>query len=31
MATADHSSHANICDGPNDGITHAGLAIGVKF
>jgi hypothetical protein len=31
MATADHSSHANICDGPNDGLTHAGLAIGVKF
>lgn len=31
MATADHSSHANLCDGPNDGITHAGLAIGVKF
>jgi hypothetical protein len=31
MATADHASHANICDGPNDGLTHAGLAIGVKF
>lgn len=31
MATADHSSHANICDGPNDGLTHAGLAIGIKF
>ncbi|MCJ8151782.1 acyloxyacyl hydrolase [Shinella sedimenti] len=31
MATADHSSNANLCDGPNDGITHAGLAIGVKF
>lgn len=31
MATADHSSHANICDGPNDGLTHAGIALGVKF
>lgn len=31
MATADHSSHASLCDGPNDGLTHAGLAIGVKF
>ncbi|MNI34645.1 Lipid A 3-O-deacylase (PagL) [compost metagenome] len=31
MATADHSSHANLCDGPNDGLTHVGLAIGVKF
>lgn len=31
VAAADHSSHADICDGPNDGITHAGLALGVKF
>lgn len=31
MATADHSSHANLCDGPNDGLTHVGLAVGVKF
>jgi lipid A 3-O-deacylase len=31
MATVDHSSHANLCDGPNDGITHAGLSLGVKF
>jgi lipid A 3-O-deacylase len=31
VASADHSSHANICDGPNDGLTHAGLALGVKF
>lgn len=31
IATADHSSNANLCDGPNDGITHVGLAVGVKF
>jgi len=31
LATADHSSNAGLCDGPNDGITHAGLAIGVRF
>lgn len=31
VASADHSSHADICDGPNDGLTHAGLAIGLKF
>ncbi|SFB37291.1 Lipid A 3-O-deacylase (PagL) [Rhizobium sp. NFR07] len=31
VATADHSSHADICDGPNDGLTHAGLAVGIKF
>ncbi|WP_426126197.1 acyloxyacyl hydrolase [Pararhizobium sp. PWRC1-1] len=31
LATADHSSHANLCDGPNDGLTHAGLAVGYKF
>jgi lipid A 3-O-deacylase len=31
VATADHSSHAGICDGPNDGLSHAGLAIGVRF
>jgi hypothetical protein len=31
VATADHSSHADLCDGPNDGLTHAGLAVGVKF
>jgi len=30
-ATIDHSSHAGLCDGPNDGLTHAGLAIGFKF
>lgn len=31
LATIDHSSNANLCDGPNDGLTHAGLALGVKF
>lgn len=31
MATIDHSSHAGLCNGPNDGLTHAGLAVGVKF
>jgi len=31
MATIDHSSNANLCNGPNDGLTHAGLAIGVRF
>jgi lipid A 3-O-deacylase len=31
LATADHSSHANLCDGPNDGLSHAGLAIGYNF
>jgi lipid A 3-O-deacylase len=31
LATIDHSSHAGLCDGPNDGLTHAGLAVGFKF
>ncbi len=31
LATVDHSSHANLCDGPNDGLTHAGLSIGYRF
>ena len=31
MATVDHSSNAGLCDGPNDGLTHAGLAVGVNF
>ncbi|MGO6684000.1 acyloxyacyl hydrolase, partial [Rhizobium leguminosarum] len=26
-----HSSHANLCDRPNDGMTRAGLQIGYKF
>ncbi|WP_064691755.1 acyloxyacyl hydrolase [Rhizobium aegyptiacum] len=31
MAQIAHSSHANLCDGPNDGMTRAGLQIGYKF
>lgn len=31
LATADHSSHADLCDGPNDGLSHAGLAVGYSF
>ena len=31
LATVDHSSSANLCEGPNDGLTHVGLALGVKF
>jgi lipid A 3-O-deacylase len=26
-----HSSHANICDGPNSGMTRAGIQVGYKF
>ncbi|PCD65416.1 acyloxyacyl hydrolase [Rhizobium phaseoli] len=31
MAQIAHSSHANLCDGPNDGMTRAGIQIGYKF
>ncbi|MBX5043258.1 acyloxyacyl hydrolase [Rhizobium lentis] len=31
MAQIAHSSHADLCDGPNDGITRAGVQIGYKF
>nr|WP_245505889.1 acyloxyacyl hydrolase [Rhizobium sullae] len=31
MAQVAHSSHANLCDGPNDGMTRAGVQIGYKF
>lgn len=31
MAEIAHSSHANLCDGPNDGMTRAGLQVGYKF
>ncbi|MBY3182586.1 acyloxyacyl hydrolase [Rhizobium laguerreae] len=31
MAQIAHSSNANLCDGPNDGMTRAGLQIGYKF
>ncbi|MEI2299801.1 acyloxyacyl hydrolase [Ensifer sp. MJa1] len=30
-ATVEHASHANLCDGPNSGLTCAGLALGYKF
>ncbi|HEV7322740.1 MAG TPA: acyloxyacyl hydrolase [Ensifer sp.] len=30
-ATIEHASHANLCDGPNNGLTRAGLALGYKF
>ncbi|MDM9628233.1 acyloxyacyl hydrolase [Rhizobium sp. S152] len=31
IAQVAHSSHANLCDGPNDGMTRAGLQVGYKF
>lgn len=31
LATADHASHADLCDGPNDGLSRAGLSLGYKF
>ena len=31
MAQIAHSSHANLCDGPNDGMKRAGLQVGYKF
>jgi len=31
MAQVNHSSHANLCDGPNAGMTRAGLLVGYKF
>lgn len=27
----EHASHANLCDGPNDGLTRVGLMVGYKF
>jgi lipid A 3-O-deacylase len=30
-AQVAHSSHANLCDGPNSGMTRAGLQLGYKF
>lgn len=26
-----HASHANLCDGPNNGMTRAGIQVGYKF
>ncbi|MET3858344.1 lipid A 3-O-deacylase [Rhizobium sp. OAE497] len=31
IAQVAHSSHANLCDGPNNGMTRAGLQLGYKF
>ncbi|TCL73556.1 acyloxyacyl hydrolase [Rhizobium sp. BK251] len=31
MAQVAHSSNANLCDGPNDGMTRAGVLLGYKF
>lgn len=31
MAQVAHSSHANLCDGPNSGMTRAGVQVGYKF
>ena len=31
LASADHSSHADLCDGGNSGITHAGVYAGYRF
>ncbi len=31
IAQLSHSSHANLCDGPNSGMTRAGLQVGYKF
>ncbi|MCA1492341.1 acyloxyacyl hydrolase [Ensifer sp. NBAIM29] len=30
-ATIEHNSHANLCDGPNGGLTRAGLMLGYTF
>jgi hypothetical protein len=31
VAAADHSSHAGLCNGPNGGLTHAGIYVGYRF
>jgi lipid A 3-O-deacylase len=31
IAQVAHSSNANLCDGPNDGMTRAGVQVGYKF
>jgi hypothetical protein len=31
MAQVNHSSHADLCDGPNAGMTMAGLLVGYGF
>ncbi|MDK1386634.1 acyloxyacyl hydrolase [Sinorhizobium sp. 8-89] len=30
-ATVEHASNADLCNGPNDGLTRAGLMLGYKF
>jgi lipid A 3-O-deacylase len=30
-AQIEHASHANLCDGPNEGLTRAGLLVGYRF
>lgn len=30
-AQIEHSSHADLCDGPNEGLTRAGLMVGYRF
>lgn len=31
IAQVAHASHANLCDGPNNGMTRAGVQVGYKF
>ena len=31
IAGIDHSSHADLCDGDNDGLTHVGVSAGYRF
>ena len=31
LGQIEHSSHASLCDGPNDGLTRAGIAVGYRF
>ncbi|MCJ8518189.1 hypothetical protein ABID21_000915 [Pseudorhizobium tarimense] len=31
IAHLEHSSHANLCDGPNNGLSRGGLMVGYKF
>lgn len=31
IAHVEHSSHANLCDGPNNGLSRGGIMVGYKF
>lgn len=31
VAHLEHSSHANLCDGPNNGLSRGGVMVGYKF